>query len=315
MKRFSAAAAILMLLVLCCAAAQGEPWYGETVGNDTAVRWSWDESSEVQTVLPARTRVKITGSTVGYTGELWYQVKTPGTEWNGWIREAGLAAEDKPAYLPEGPAIREKDETYAADRRSAYAAVLRRRQDGLENYARLQAEDNDVRGYWGDFAGNSPLYTDYIDITGDGQPELLFMATPDGLEEWETESADLFVYAWRGDHAEQILWGGTIFAVAGNGPWYEIYLDEDNRWDLYVRYGCDAPGSLNCYRLNEDGQYALVKSTAGYTDYEAETTEYYDGCTYYVDGMVAPKAEYDAAMAEMEVEHKIMIASTEEPIR
>jgi hypothetical protein len=150
---------------------------------------------------------------------------------------------------------------------------------------------------------------------GDQQPELLFMATPDGLEEWETESADLFFYAWRGDHAEQILWGGTIFAVAGNGPWYEIYLDADNRGDLYVHFGCDAPGSLNCYRVNEDGQYALVKSTAGYTDYEAETTEYYDGCTYYVDGMVTPKAEYDAAMAEMEVEHKIMIASTEEPIR
>ena len=213
------------------------------------------------------------------------------------------------------PAIRSRDEVPAADMEGAWNILADRYRAGMEHYRQMQEDDNAMMAEYDDsFGGNSPLYTEYLDVTGDGQPEMLFLATRDDVEDWESDSADLFVYAWKDGRAEQILWIEMLYVIAGDGPWYEIYQDGSGSGDLYVRSGCDTPGTLSKYSLNGDGQYVLAGSVSAYCDYEAITDED-DGFVYYVNGEIVPKDVYETALDALAVEEKILIASTLETVR
>ena len=205
------------------------------------------------------------------------------------------------------PAIRDRDEVYASGMEEAYAILAQRFQSGMEHYMEMQEADNALMAEMDDFRGNSPLYTEYLDVTGDGQAEMLFLATREDAEDWESDSADLWIYTWKGDHAEQILWIGSLYVIAGDGPWYEIYQDGTGSGALYLRYGCDTPGVLAKYELNGDGQYVPAGSVSAYCDYEAVTEED-DGFTYYVNGVEASKEEYEAARNTLAVDDRILVA-------
>ena len=217
-------------------------------------------------------------------------------------------------YNPKSPAIRERDVVYASTRDEAYAILQQRYQAGISHYREMQEEDNALLTEYGDeFAGNTPLYPTCMDVTGDGTPELLFLATRDDVEDWNYDSADLFIYTWKGNHAEQILWIDNFYAIAGNGPWYEIFQDDTGNGTLYFSYGCDSPGVREKYELNEVGQYALSMSVSGYRDYEAESED--DAYTYYMFSAIIHEDEYEAArfMAEAPDGNRRLLFSTSEP--
>ena len=206
------------------------------------------------------------------------------------------------------PAVSESaGAVYASNREEAYEMVLQRYQKGMAHYARMQEEDNSFLAE-GEF--NSPLYFLYRDITGDGQPELLFLASRDDTEEWPEDIADLFIYTWEDDHAELILRFDEFYAIAGNGPWYEIYQDGTGSGDLYMHYGCDSPGSLSKYQLGPDGHYTLFKTISAYIDPESDPLAIY----YYVDGREASREDYEAAEAMLSADSKVLVASTSEVV-
>ncbi len=194
------------------------------------------------------------------------------------------------------------DEVYAPTREEAYAIIKQRYQAGMDHYREMQQMDDEMLADAEDFAGNSPLYELYLDITGNGEPEMLFLATREGRDEWDQDTADLFVYTWKGDHAEQILWIDTLYAIAGNGPWYEIYQNAEFPESLYVRSGCDEPGIMRLYELNSSGQYYLLREVSAYYDYESE--EFF--C--YVNGTQVSEDDYKSALEALEVPSKKLIA-------
>ncbi len=218
-------------------------------------------------------------------------------------------------YNPKSPAIRSRDMVYASSMEEAYTAIEQRYRDSISHYREMQEADDALSaGFYGDFTGNAPLYPARMDVTGDGTPELLFLATRDDVDEWNTGSADLFIYTWKAGHAEQILWIESFYQIAGNAPWYEIYQDGTGNGTLYFRYGCDSPGTQEKYELNESGQYALSMSVSGYCDYEALSES--DAYTYYLFNTAVWKDEYDAARYMMEVsdKDKRLLFSSFEPV-
>jgi len=296
MKQFFALVMALALLVPCGAAfAETDILYAWTAIDGTPF---WQN-----TPLPSGMLLDVLDAAVAPDGRTWYQVVLPDMpDQYGWIPEDALLLPEDIADEGTDPAILSPDEVYAPTREEAYAIIKQRYQAGMDHYREMQEMDDEMLADAEGFAGNSPLYELYLDITGNGEPEMLFLATREGRDEWDQDTADLFVYTWKGDHAEQILWIDTLYAIAGNGPWYEIYQNAEFPESLYVRSGCDEPGIMRLYELNSSGQYYLLREISAYYDYESE--EFF--C--YVNGTQVSEDDYKSALEALEVPSKKSIA-------
>ena len=282
MKRIVIAALVLALLLCAAAFAEEISWTAETLEWEVEVWVTPAEFGEpLGTIESPGTRLEVADSAEGADGRVWYRILLP-TEDNvtGWIRGDLVNISRKQTGLPDSPCIRSRDETYADSRDEAYSLVAQRYAEGMAHYAGMQEEDNSYMAEWGDWAGNSPIYLLNIDVTGDWEPEMLFVATPEETEAEDfTDIADLYIYTWKGDHAEQILCVKEIFVIAGDGPWYEVFVDMEKPGVLYVNCGCNSPGEQMRFELNGDGQFVETAWISAYCDYEAETDEFNDGYT------------------------------------
>jgi pSer/pThr/pTyr-binding forkhead associated (FHA) protein len=172
-----------------------------------------------------------------------------------------------------------------------YIDVLEREADKISAYT-----EEGAGGY-----GYAPIC--YMDVTGDGKPELLFMT-----ENPETRGGNLNIYTIRAGREEQICFlenldicveGGTYYCVfkkrgdgqlyaiaetyGGNGSFSVFYrFDEDDNGELIpvkVMEWNDS-GEVNSYM--EGGSYEVV-CTIG--DQQVTAEEFMDNVNSFVDGM------------------------------
>lgn len=172
-----------------------------------------------------------------------------------------------------------------------YIDVLEREADKISAYT-----EEGAGGY-----GYAPIC--YMDVTGDGKPELLFMT-----ENPETRGGNLNIYTIRAGREEQICFlenldicveGGTYYCVfkkrgdgqlyaiaetyGGNGSFSVFYrFDEDDNGELIpvkVMEWNDS-GEVNSYM--EGGPYEVV-CTIG--DKQVTAEEFMDNVNSFVDGM------------------------------
>ena len=193
----------------------------------------------------------------------------------------------------------------------AYIEVLRRYRDEIAAYESFQRYADEMDRSYEIYIEHTPLLVTLLDLTGDGQDELLFIAgNGEGFgTEWYGSEADLYVFTLRDGRAEQILYLPWVYAYGGNYPMYEIYRSTITS-DLYVHTSNNGPGTTACFSLDENGFYGeRIRLTCELPDPEG----YSDECTYLLNGETVSEEAYYAAAEEMDRDETDMIASTEQP--
>ena len=181
-----------------------------------------------------------------------------------------------------------------------YLRILKLHRIGIQAYE--QAMDEEAK--WG---AVYPLIVGLQDITGDGQPELLFIRINQNcLNEGYYEQGDLYIYTMSGQSAVNILYAKNVYCYGGNGPNYEIFQPVGST-DLYVQGGGN--GGENARYVLTNGKYKLAKKIIFVFTGDEEDSE------YYIDGASVSRAAYLKALKEFNIQKKDVLASLYSPTK
>ena len=190
----------------------------------------------------------------------------------------------------------------------AYMRVVLEYWDKIKIHEDHMENEDLQRIDWDIYYPRTPLFIGLIDLTGDGEEELLFMAASDEDTGWPGTIADLYVYTRVGNDAERILFVPSVYVLAGDGDWYRI-MREPGSTRLFLEYGCYVPGTAEKYVLGEDGHYMLTnRITAGAPDFDNEE----DMWDYQINGLSVSEGTYQAALKEMIPENAEVLFSTDD---
>ena len=190
----------------------------------------------------------------------------------------------------------------------AYMRVVRQYWDKIQAHQEhMEQRELEQIEYEGSVLGTT-LYIALVDLTGDGEEELMFLAASDEDTGEPGTIADLYVYTRVGNDAERILFVPGVYTMAGDVDWYRITREAGSA-KLYLEYGCYIPGVTEEYLLGPDGKYLRTNRFEAFPpDFEDEN----DAWEYEINGKKADEQTWRNAVNATAPAHPEILYSTEE---